>query len=90
VRHVEKRSHYVLLGLDFSPLGAECGAVFLEIGVGLLAHANSCSVIAFHLQFIRFITNKYFGFVQLVEMNHDVSTKRHLWEYRTKQSNRAD
>ena len=40
VRHFEKRPHYFLLGLDFSPLGAECGGVLLEIGVRLLAHAE--------------------------------------------------
>lgn len=58
-RLFEKRPYYVVLGLDFSPLGAECGAVLLEIGVRFLAHADGCSVIAFHLRFIRFITDKY-------------------------------
>ncbi len=59
LRHFEKCPYYVVLSLDFSPLSAECGAVLLEIGVGFLAHANGRPVFAFHLQFIRFITNKY-------------------------------
>ena len=74
----EKRLHYRLLRLDFPSLGAKCGAVLFEIGVRLLTHADGSSVIAFHLRFIRVITYKYFGFVPLVEMNQDVSTKRHL------------
>ncbi len=40
VHHFEKRLHYVLLGLDFSSLSAQCGAVLLEISVGLLAYAD--------------------------------------------------
>ena len=59
VHHFEKRPHYIVLGLDFPPLGAQRGAVLLEISVGLFAHAYGRPVLAFHLQFIRFITNKY-------------------------------
>lgn len=59
VRLFEKRSYYVLLSLDFPPLSAQFGAVLLEIGVGLFAHADGRPVFAFHLQFIHFITDKY-------------------------------
>jgi hypothetical protein len=48
VRLFEKRPHAVILGLDFSPLSAQCGAVLLEIGVGFLAHADGRSVFAFN------------------------------------------
>ena len=58
-RLFEKRPYYVVLGLDFFPLSAQFGAIFLEIGVGFLAHADGRPVFAFHLRFIRFITNKY-------------------------------
>ena len=78
VRLFKKRPHYVLLGLDFPSLSTQFGAVLLKLGVGLFAHANGRPVIAFHLRFIHFITDKYFGFVLLVEMNHDVSNERHL------------
>jgi|BarGraNGADG00211_3_1021988.scaffolds.fasta_scaffold00389_13 hypothetical protein len=54
----EKRPHDLFLGLDFPPLSTKKGAVFLKIGVGLLTYANSRSVTAFHLRFIRFITDK--------------------------------
>ena len=44
----KKRHYYVVLGLDFFPLGAKFGAVLLEIGVSLLAHADGRSVFAFN------------------------------------------
>jgi hypothetical protein len=59
VRLFEKRPHAVLLGLDSPPLSAQFGAVLLEIGVGLLAHADGRPVLAFHLRFIHLITDKY-------------------------------
>jgi hypothetical protein len=71
LRHFEKRPHHVLLGLDFPPLGAKVGAVLLEVGVGLLAHADGRPVLAFHLRFIRFITDKYLRVLALAEMNLD-------------------
>ena len=57
--HFEERPHYVLFGLDLFPFRAQFGAVLLEIRVSLLAHANGRPVLAFHLQFILFITDKY-------------------------------
>jgi hypothetical protein len=39
--------------------------------VGLLAHADGRPVLAFHLRFIRFITDKYLRVLALAEMNLD-------------------
>src|SRR5450759_3140931 len=58
---VQRRPNYLFLGLYFFHLSAKFCTVLLEIIVGLLAHTNRRSVIAFHLRFIRFITNKSFG-----------------------------
>ena len=58
IRLFEKCPHNVFLGLDFFPLSAQFDAELLEIGVSFLAHADGCPVLAFHKQFIRFITNK--------------------------------
>ena len=70
VHHFEKRPHYIVLGLDFFPLSAQFGTVLLENGVGLLAHADGRPILAFHLSFIRFITDKY---LRAPEVNGDDS-----------------
>jgi hypothetical protein len=68
-RYFKKRPHYVLLSLDFTSLGAQFGAILLEISVSLLAYADGCPIFAFHLPFIHLITDKDV-LPKVLEMNH--------------------